>query len=108
MVAPQAKSERFIATQGGAVSMLAIAKTLKERLGERAKRVPTRKMPNFVIHLMALFSVRMRDLVPLLGKARNATSAKAQRVLGWKPRSWEDAVTATAESLLNLRLIDTK
>ena len=108
MVAPEAKNERFIATQGGAVSMLAIAKTLKERLGERAKRVPTRKMPNFVIHLMALFSVRMRDLVPLLGKARNATSAKAQRVLGWTPRSWEDAVTATAESLLDLRLIDTK
>jgi len=108
MVAPEAKNERFIATQGGAVSMLAIAKTLKERLGERAKRVPTRKMPSFVIHLMALFSVQMRDLVPLLGKARNATSAKAQRVLGWKPRSWEDAVTATAKSLLDLQLINTK
>jgi len=50
----------------------------------------------------------MRDLVPLLGKARNATSAKAQRMLGWKPRSWEEAVTATAESLLALGLVPTK
>ncbi|MDA0159041.1 hypothetical protein OM076_02090 [Solirubrobacter ginsenosidimutans] len=32
----------------------------------------------------------------------DATSAKAQRELGWTPRSWEDAVTATAESLLAL------
>src|SRR5690242_19405648 len=47
-----------------------------------------------------LFSVETRALVPMLGVARNATSAKAQRVLGWEPRSWEDAVLATAESLL--------
>ena len=108
IIAPNAKNERFIATQGGAVSMLAIAKLLKTRLGERAKRVPTRKMPDLVIKAMGLFNVEMRDLVPLLGKARNATSAKAQRMLGWKPRSWEEAVTATAESLLALGLVPTK
>jgi dihydroflavonol-4-reductase len=105
MSAPEAKGERFIATQGNAVSMLEIAKALKARLGERARQVPTRKLPNFIVRLVALFNVEMRDLVPLLGKARNATSAKAQRVLGWKPRSWEDAVTATAESLLALGLV---
>jgi dihydroflavonol-4-reductase len=108
MTAPEAKGERFIATQGGAVSMLDIARVLKARLGEQAKRVPTRKMPNFVIRLIALFNVEMRDLVPLLGKARSATSAKAQRVLGWKARSWEDAVIATAESLLRLDLVEAK
>ena len=108
MIAPEAKNERFIATQGGAVSMLEIAKVLKARLGEQATRVPTRKMPNFIIKLIALFNIEMRDVVPLLGKARNATSAKAQRVLAWAPRSWEDAVIATAESLLKLGLVDAK
>jgi dihydroflavonol-4-reductase len=105
MTAPEAKGERFIATQGDAVSMLGIAKVLKARLGEQAKRVPTRRLPNSIVKLVALFDVEMRDLVPLLGKARNATSAKAQRMLGWKPRSWEDAVVATAESLLKLGLV---
>ena len=108
MTAPEAKSERFIATQGGAVSMLEIAKVLKARLGEQAKHVPTRKLPNFIVKFIALFNVEMRDLVPLLGKARNATSAKAQRMLGWKPRSWEDSVIATAESLLKLGVVDAK
>jgi len=108
MTAPEARGERFIATQGGAVSMLEIAKVLKARLGEQAKRVPTRKLPNLIVKLIALFNVEMRDLVPLLGKARNATSAKAQRVFGWKPRSWEDAIVATAESLLRLGVIDAK
>lgn len=105
MIAPEAKNQRFIATQGNAVSMLEIARVLRERLGDQAKRVPTRKMPDFIIRLIAFFSVEMRDLVPLLGKVRNATSAKAQRLLGWKPRKWEEAVVATAESLFKLNLI---
>ena len=108
MTAPEARSERFIATQGGAVSMLEIAKVLKARLGKQAARVPTRQLPNFIVRFMALFSVEMRDVVPLLGKVPNATSAKAQRVLGWHPRSWEDAVVATAESLLKLGVVDVK
>lgn len=106
MTAPEAKNERFIATQGDAVSMLAIAKVLKARLGQQAKRVPTRKLPDFIVKLIALFYLEMRDLVPLLGMTRNATSAKAQRVLGWKPRSWEDAVVATAESLDKFGLLN--
>ena len=108
MTAPEAKGERFIATQGGAVSMLEIGKVLRERLGERAKHVPTRQLPNFIVRSIALFNVEIRDLVPLLGKVRHATSTKAQRVLGWKPRSWEDAVVATAESLLRLGIVDVK
>jgi dihydroflavonol-4-reductase len=62
-------------------------------------------MPSFVIRLIAVFSIEMRDLVPLLGKARNATSAKAQRVFGWKPRNWEGAIVATAAGLLQLKLV---
>ncbi len=105
MTDPAAKGERFIAVSGETMSMLDIAHTLKARLGERAKRVPTRQLPNIVVRLAALFSPELRSLLPLLGTVRRATSAKAQRVLGWKPRSREDAVVATAESLLNLGLL---
>ena len=70
--------------------------------------MPTRKLPDTIVKLIARFNGEMRDLVPLLGKVRNATSAKAQRVFGWKPRSWEDAVVATAESLLRLGIVDAK
>jgi dihydroflavonol-4-reductase len=47
----------------------------------------------------------MRQLLPLLGHIRNATSAKAGRVLGWKPRSREDAIVATAESLVTFGIV---
>jgi hypothetical protein len=39
-------------------------------------------------------------LLPQLGKIGNATSEKATRALGWAPRSNEEAIVATAESLL--------
>src|SRR5262249_48861025 len=100
MTDPAAKGERFIAVSGEVMSMLDIAKVLKARLGEAAKKVPTRQLPNWFVRLVARFDPSMRQLLPLLGNPRNATSAKAERVLGWKPRPREDAIVATAESLL--------
>lgn len=55
--------------------------------------------------LAALRDPAVRQIVPELGKYKNATSAKAQRLLGWSPRSSEDALAATAESLLRLGLV---
>jgi hypothetical protein len=37
-----------------------------------------------------------------------APAPKAQRTLGWRPRSREDAVVATAERRLKLGLVDAK
>jgi len=105
MTAPAAKGERFIAVSGDAMSMLDVAKVLKARLGEAAKKVPTHELPNWVVRLVARFDPAMRQLLPLLGRVRNATSDKARRVLHWTPRSREDAVTATAESLLRFGLV---
>jgi dihydroflavonol-4-reductase len=45
------------------------------------------------------------SLVPLLDSTRRATSAKAQRLLGWTPRPPEDAVVATAESLIKFEVV---
>ena len=100
-----AKSERFIAVSGLAMSMMDIAKVLKARLGDAARRVPTRELPKWMVRLVAKFDPRMRQLLPLLGNIRNATSAKAERMLGWKPGPREDAIAATAESLLRFGIV---
>ena len=105
MTDPAAKGERFIAVSGEVMSMLDIATVLKARLGDAAKKVPTRQLPNWLVRFVALFDPRMRQLLPLLGNIRNATSAKAERVLGWKPRPREDAIVATAESLLKFGIV---
>lgn len=105
MVDPAAKDERFLAISGDFMTIQEIALALKERLGDAAKRVPTRLLPNWLVRAVSLFDSSLRQIVPELGQRKNATNAKAKRVLGWEPRSKEDAVVATAESLMQLGLL---
>jgi nucleoside-diphosphate-sugar epimerase len=67
--------------------------------------VPTRQLPNFLVRLAALRDPAVKLILPELGKWKNATSEKAQRILGWRPRPAEEGLAATAESLLRLRLL---
>lgn len=106
MTDPAANGERFIAISGDAMSMADVAKVLKQRLGQAARRVPTRQLPNWLVRLASLRDPAVRQFVPELGKRRNATNAKARRLLGWEPRSREDAIVATAESLARLGLAE--
>ncbi|MDI1253757.1 aldehyde reductase [Thermomonas sp.] len=107
MVDPAANGERFLAVAGDFMRMQEIAHVLKQRMGDAARRVPSRQLPNWMVRLAALVDPNVRQIVPELGKYKNATSAKARRVLGWSPRSNEDALVATAESLLQLGLLRT-
>ena len=47
----------------------------------------------------------MKQILPELGKRKNATNEKARRLLGWAPRSNEESIVASAESLLRLGLL---
>ncbi|MCB9956833.1 MAG: aldehyde reductase [Caulobacterales bacterium] len=105
MTNPAAKGERFIAISGDALSMRDIAMTLKSRMGAAAARVPTRELPNWLVRVASMADPSVRQLLPELGKVKNATNEKARRLLGWAPRSREDSIIATAESLIRLGLL---
>jgi dihydroflavonol-4-reductase len=105
MTHPAAKGERFLAVAGDFMTMQGIAKVLKTRMGAAAKRVPTRQLPDWVVRLAVLRDPAIKLILPELGKVKNATNEKARRVLGWAPRSNEEAIVATAESLVRLGLL---
>jgi nucleoside-diphosphate-sugar epimerase len=105
MTHPAARGERFLAVAGDFISILDIAKILKARMGMVAKRVPTRQLPDFLVRLAALRDPAVKQIIPELGKRKNATGEKATRLLGWAPRSNEEAIMATAESLVRLGLL---
>jgi len=105
MIDPAAKGERFLAVAGDFMSMLDIAKVLKKQLGAAAKRVPTRELPDWMVRLASMTDPAVKQILPELGKRKNATNEKARRVLGWAPRPREEAVAATAESLVRLGLL---
>ncbi|HTA71701.1 MAG TPA: aldehyde reductase [Bryobacteraceae bacterium] len=105
MTSPAAKGERFLAVAGDFMSLLDIAKVLKNRMGVSAKRVPTRQLPNWLVRLAALRDPAVKQILPELGKRKNGTNEKARRILGWAPRSNEESIVATAESLVRLGLL---
>jgi nucleoside-diphosphate-sugar epimerase len=105
MTNPAAKGQRFLCISGDFMSMLDIATVLKRNLGPRAKRVPTRQLPNWLVRLASLRDPAVKQVLPELGKTKNATNEKARRMLGWQPRTNEEAIVATAESLLALGLL---
>jgi len=105
MTDPTAKGERFLAVAGDFMPMLDVAKVLKDRMGAWARRVPTRQLPNWVVRIAAMRDPAVKQILPELSKRKNATNEKARRMLGWAPRSNEESIVATAESLVRLGLL---
>ena len=99
---PAAAGARFQAIAGEFMTVAEIAAVLRERMGADAKKVPTRMLPDWLVRLVSRVDSSVRQIVPELGKVKQASNEKAKRVLGWSPRSNEEAIVASAESLIRL------
>ncbi|MEZ5996889.1 MAG: aldehyde reductase [Hyphomonadaceae bacterium] len=105
MTNPAAKSQRFLAVAEDHIWIKDVARILKRRLDAAAKRVPAGELPNWLVRMVAARDAAVAQIVPELGKFKNSTNEKARRLLGWAPRSNEEALVATAESLTRLGLL---
>jgi dihydroflavonol-4-reductase len=105
MTNPAAKSQRFLAVAGEFLSIVQIARILKRRMGAAGKRIPTMEIPDFLVRLAARRDPAVQQILPELGKRKNGTNEKARRLLNWRPRSNEECLVATAESLVRLGLL---
>jgi nucleoside-diphosphate-sugar epimerase len=99
MTRPQAAGERFLAT-GDFMWMADIAAVLRDRLGADGAGVPTRTLPDAMVRLVALFDPGLRAITPGLGRKSRHTNAKAQHLLGWRPRQGADTIVDCARSLI--------
>jgi nucleoside-diphosphate-sugar epimerase len=99
MTAPDTAGERFIAA-GDWKWMKEISQILRSSLELQAAKVPTRSLPDFVLRLASMFDRHLRFITPTLGRKHAVTSAKAEAVLGWKPRPTATTILDCAESLI--------
>ena len=99
MTSTQAAGERFIAA-GEFMWMADIASTLRRQLGTLAEKVPTRRLPDFVVRLLLPFTPNLRAVAPLLGRQFSLTSEKARRLLSFSPMPASATVVDCARSLL--------
>lgn len=105
MTTPDAAGERFLLSSDPPIALKQIGAVIRAQLGDSAARVPTRAIPDLVVRIAALFSARFRSLAPDLGYVKKMSSEKARRVLGWQPRSSEDAIVAAARSMVARHLV---
>jgi nucleoside-diphosphate-sugar epimerase len=101
MTNPAAKNQRFLALAGGTMSLLEMVKFLKEKMPEATQNASTQSLPDWLVRFSALFNSQAKAILPMVGIYRNASNEKARKILGWNPRSNEEAVLATAESLVH-------
>ncbi|MDQ0320082.1 dihydroflavonol-4-reductase [Pararhizobium capsulatum DSM 1112] len=101
---PEAAGQRFIvATE--TLSMRAIADILRQSFPGEAKKVPRFVLPNWLVRLATPFDAGLRLIVKELGRDARVSNEKARRILEWKPRTAEEAVQATAASLLDAGMV---
>ena len=104
MTRPDLHGERFIGA-GRFMWMAEVAAVLKARLADQAKRVPTMKLPDFLVRLTALWDPEVRMVQSELGRARACSAAHARAVLGWTTRPEEETIVDTARSLIAAGLV---
>jgi dihydroflavonol-4-reductase len=100
MTVPEAAGQRFIASSDF-LWFKDIAQILRDNLAELAAKVSTRTLPDFIVRIGALVNAELKQLAPNLGVRQTASSAKAERILDWKPRPAACAIVDTAHSLIS-------
>ena len=82
-----------------------VADILRQRFPERAGKTPRFEMPNWAVRLYALFDSDVRANLGELGVARRLDSSDVEALLGRKLIPADQAIVATAESLIAQKLV---
>jgi nucleoside-diphosphate-sugar epimerase len=104
MTNPGAAGQRFLGA-GDFLWMSDIAAILRERLGERARKVPRRMLPDLIVRLGALVNDDMKQIAPQLNVQQRVSAAQATRLLGWRARPAITAILDGAASLIGNHLV---
>lgn len=104
MTTPEARGQRFICAAANH-SIRDIALVLDEKFSDNGFKIPTGKLPNFVMHLVALFDKTARLGLNDLGVQQNIDNSRIKSVLNWQPRELEEMVEAMGNSFIEYGIV---
>ncbi len=81
-------------------TMRDIAAMLREAFPDRASKISTRAMPDFLVRLLGMFSGDMKTIAMELGRRRFASSARVRELLGRELIPGSEALRASGETLI--------
>ncbi|MEM6899438.1 MAG: aldehyde reductase [Pseudomonadota bacterium] len=99
MEVPEAAGERFIAADEF-YWFGELGAELAEAYPSYASKIPKRRLANGLVRFVATFNPVLKQILPELGKRRNASNEKARRLLNWTPIPAFEATKASADSLI--------
>ena len=104
LTAPGIAGERLIAS-GPFLKLIEIARILKAGLPDQARKVPLRRLPDWLVRAAALFNPMIRQITGELGNVRDADPAHTLALLGWQTRPAEASILDCARSLIELGVV---
>lgn len=104
LTAENIAGERFIAS-GPFLKLIDIAHILRARLGPEARKVPTRRLPDFLVRIVGRFIPELGQVASELGRVKVSSSVHAKEILGWEPRPVEETIVDTARSLIDRGIV---
>lgn len=105
MTDPAANGQRFLATAGEALWVSDVARILRDDLGAAGRRVPRHTIPDVVVRTLGGIIPSMRSMAHDVGVFKGLSNEKARDLLGWRPRSAEQALLEMAHRLVELGLV---
>ena len=103
MTNPEAAGGRYVAA-GDFIGFEDFARILREEVPELARKVPTRRLPDWLLQVVALVDPQARAIRGELGRTRRVSSQSA-RALGWNPRPVRETLADSARSLVALGIV---
>ena len=101
---PDMANERFICS-GPFLMMAEVAAILREGLGLQGRKVPKRKLPDWLMRLVGRFDPVVRQVLGELGNVRDTDISHARTKLGWNPRPPEESILDTARDMIRLGIV---
>lgn len=101
---PGMAGERFICS-GPFLMMADVAAILRDGLGTQGRKVPRRKLPDWVMRLVGRFDPVVRQVLGELGNVRDTDISHARTKLGWSPRPPEESILDTARDMIRLGIV---
>lgn len=104
MTHPEAAGKRFICSEKFEW-ITDIVSILKKEYPTYQKPLPSMSFPNFLVRIFSLIDTETKAVLVDLDVKRDLSNNLAKTLLGWQPRSNEEAIKATADSLIELGIV---
>jgi dihydroflavonol-4-reductase len=104
MTIPEAAGQRFCcAIEFGWIDE--VADILATRFTPEGWKVPTRKLPSFLVRVFAIFDPTVKTVLSDLGRVRNVSSKRIREVLHWQPHSLEEMTVSMGETMIEQGIV---